>query len=133
MTGRRQMFTSKLEVMKMAKIFGIHEIELLPDADAAAFERFVLKELPKPFPGWTLHLAKGDRGSRSGRYAVIFELDTTSRARYSPSENQLNDEGKRLADAVAAQTAKMATFTTTVMGTNSVFTDYVVAGSVSSA
>ena len=117
----------------MAKIFGVHELELLPDADAAAFERFMLKELPKPFPGWTLHLGKGDRGSRNGKYAVIFELDTTSRDRYTPSENQLNDEGKRLADAVAAQVAKMATFTTTVMGTNSVFTDYVVAGSVSSA
>ena len=117
----------------MVKVFGVHEIELLPQADAAAFERFVLNELPKPFPGWTLHLAKGDRGSRRGKYAVIFELDSTSRDRYSPSENQLNDEGRRLADAVAAQVAKMATFTTTVMGTNSVFTDYVVAGSLASA
>jgi len=117
----------------MAKIFGVHEIELLPGADAAAFERFILKELPKPFPGWTLHLGKGDRGSRSDKYAVIFELDTTSRDRYAPRENQLSDEGKRLADAEAARVAKkMATFTTTLMGTNSVFTDYVVAGSLSS-
>ena len=60
----------------MGKVFGIHDIELHPGVDEKSFVRFYNQELDKAYAGlgWKLILLKGDRGQRTGKYAVLFEI-----------------------------------------------------------
>lgn len=79
----------------MSTIFGIREIELRADADPDEYERFCREEvLPlMTMEGWKIHLTRGDRGSRAGRYAWVFEMESAdARARYFPERDQPSDE-----------------------------------------
>jgi len=114
----------------MAKVFGIHEIELRPGVTAEEFERFYTEataQLP-PRQGWNFHLAKADRGARAGKYVLIIEIESVeARNRYAPESGAASEEAQReLADnaGVAEQWGKLAT----VPGSDAVFTDYVVVG-----
>jgi len=112
----------------MAKVFGIHEIELLPGVSEADFERFVAQEfIPNMgVEGWTAHLAKADRGERAGKYAIILEIESTAaRDRYTPGNNEISEEGQRAFAGLAAAVEKWATFSSTIPGQSTVFTDYV--------
>ena len=51
----------------MAKVFGIHEIELRPDVTADAFEQFARDVLTSTGGGCTIRILKGDRGARAFR------------------------------------------------------------------
>jgi hypothetical protein len=112
----------------MAKLIGVHEIELLPGVNEAEFERFVIEEMiPNiPFEGWTLRLAKGDRGVRDGKYAILIEADTADRDRYSQADDQLSEEGQRVAASLSGIMEKPQTYSSTVPGVNTVHTDYVI-------
>jgi hypothetical protein len=116
----------------MAKVLGIHEIELLPGVSEADFERFVTAEFrPRlnSFQGWTARLGKGDRGQRDGKYVLIMEIESTAtRDRYSPSANEFSEEGQRAVESLAEVSTKWATFSPTAPGANTVFTDYVLVG-----
>ena len=82
----------------MPKVFGIREIELRADADPNEYERFCREELMPQLAldGWEVHLLRGDRGSREGRFAWLFEIESTdARDRYFPSHDQLSDEMAR--------------------------------------
>lgn len=66
----------------MAKVFGIHTLELKPGANAKDFEDFVTREILPLYdkvPGQTAYLLRGDRGERSGKYAVLIELESAER------------------------------------------------------
>jgi hypothetical protein len=66
----------------MAKVFGMHSIELKPGVSEQEFEEFIQKEvipLYRIVPGQTTHLLKGDRGERNGKYLVLIELESTER------------------------------------------------------
>lgn len=79
----------------MSKIFGIREIELRPGVDPNEYERFCREEvLPHlTMEGWKVHLVRGDRGSRAGRFAWLFEMESPdARARYFPERDQPSDE-----------------------------------------
>jgi hypothetical protein len=79
----------------MVKVFGLHEIELRPDADPDEYARFLVDEVaPMPdFEGWNLHLLRGDRGAREGKFAVLFEIESEeARDRYFPTEKHDSDE-----------------------------------------
>ena len=58
-------------------VVAIHDVELLPNQDAKAFETFVLKEI-KPIydkmKGQSFSLVKGDRGNRTNQYAFILSF-----------------------------------------------------------
>ena len=71
----------------MPKLFGLHEIELQPGVEPDEFERFFAEELaPSPMvPGLKVHLLKGDRGERAGKYLVLLEIESVeTRDRYFP-------------------------------------------------
>ena len=114
----------------MAKVFGIHMIELRSNVDAADFERYVLKEyLPSvpTFAGWQARLLKGDRGERVGQYLLVFEIDSIeARNRYFPMEGQMSEEAQvvfqALASASQAAVNRLNAFT---IDENDVHTDYV--------
>jgi hypothetical protein len=70
----------------MARVVGLHEIELRPEADPVEFERVAAEVVSLPmFEGWTTRLLKGERGVRAGKYLLVFEIvDTEARDRYFP-------------------------------------------------
>ena len=66
----------------MAKVFGMHTIELKPGSDPKEFEQFMMSEALPAYhkvPGQTVHLLKGDRGERAGKYLLLIELESPDR------------------------------------------------------
>ena len=117
----------------MTRVFGMHEIELNPGVKEEDFENFFLKEMATGpiFPGWGMRLLKGDRGAREGKYLVLFEIESAeARDRFAPAPNQSNEETdqflkehKEILDPIFE---KWATFSTTDLGANLNYTDYLV-------
>lgn len=66
----------------MAKVLGMHTLELKPGVNEQEFEEFIRRDvLPvyRKVPGQTVHLLRGDRGQRSGKYLVLIELESVER------------------------------------------------------
>jgi hypothetical protein len=79
----------------MAKIYSVVPIELRPGVRGEDFERFWIEEYAPLGAklGWIGHVAKGDRGERTGKYAVIWEVPSIeSRQRYSPAPGEVSQE-----------------------------------------
>lgn len=111
----------------MAKVYGIHEIELRPGADPAALEQLFAAGASLPSPeGWTFYLLKGERGERKGKYLVMVEIESlAARDRYQPDSGP-TAEAQAL-DAHAADVwARWQQLATVPDGQDDVFTDYVV-------
>ena len=60
----------------MARIFGVVPLELQPGVTGEDFVKFWLEEYAPLGQrlGWESHVLKGDRGTRVGQYAVIWEM-----------------------------------------------------------
>lgn len=73
-------------------IYAIHEHELKPDADAAAYERDVADALTRMKVSGLLHAhhLKGVRGERSGKYAVlwVFANEAALEANFGTPDNR---------------------------------------------
>lgn len=114
----------------MAKLFGLHEIELRPGAKGEDFEKFVIEEA-KRFPlfeGWKIYLLKGNRGERDGKYLAMIEIESVeARDRYAPSPGQPSEEAKQILKTQTAVFEKWGTLAT-VPGQDTTYTDYVVVG-----
>jgi hypothetical protein len=107
----------------MAKVFGIHEIELRPGVTAEEFEQFMADAMPKwpQFEGFTAYVAKGDRGAHAGKYILVFEIESTeARDRYYPAPDMPSEEAQRASEGSAALFEKLDSLC------SSTFTDYVV-------
>jgi hypothetical protein len=79
----------------MPKVFGLHEIELRPEVDPAEYERLFAEEFATQpmLPGWTVQLLRGDRGPRTGKFLLLFEIESLeARDRYFPNEGQPSEE-----------------------------------------
>lgn len=63
----------------MAKVIGIHTLELKPGVSEAAFEQFIRQESLSALPGVKISYYKGDRGERAGKYRMIFEVESVER------------------------------------------------------
>lgn len=111
----------------MAKVYGIHEIELRPGADPAALEQLFAAGADLPGPeGWTPYLLKGERGERKGKYLVMVEIESlTARDRYEPDSGS-TAEAQALAARAADIWARWRELATVPDGKDDVFTDYVV-------
>jgi len=88
----------------MAKVYGIHVVELSEGITPEFFERFVAEQfLPSlpldKTPGVRASLLKGDRGARAGQYVFLFEFDNVeTRDRYFPEQLRISPE---LAELIA--------------------------------
>ena len=112
----------------MAKVFGMHMIELHPGVKAEDFEKFIVDEVypATTFDGWNYYLLKGDRGERAGKYLMMVEIDSIeARDRIYPSPNEASEEAMKFHQAQAAALEKWATLATPM---NADSTDYVVVG-----
>jgi hypothetical protein len=86
----------------MAKVFGVHTIELRPGVKVAEFEKFLRDKLPSKFviPGWNVYIARGNRGEREGKYLLIYEIDSVeARDQYSPQPGEPSQEATQLMQA----------------------------------
>jgi hypothetical protein len=82
----------------MAKVYGIHEIEVFPGVDEGEMIKLT-KEFQKAWAetGWNIKLVKGDRGQRAGKYAVLFEIPSVEmRDRMSPEHNTSSEEMQQI-------------------------------------
>ncbi len=112
----------------MAKVFGMHLIELNSGVKAEDFEKFVLEEMiPIPnFEGWKYSLLKGDRGEREGKYLWLIEIESVeARDRVFPSSGEQSKEAQQFFEAQAAVFEKWASFATPL---DTIATDYLVVG-----
>ena len=79
----------------MPKVFALHEIELQPGLEPEEYERFFTEEIAPmlKLPGWKTRLLKGDRGARTGKYLVLFEIESLeARDRYFPKPGEPSEE-----------------------------------------
>jgi hypothetical protein len=89
------------ERIAMPKVFGLHEIELRPEADPAEYERYFAEAVATQpmLQGWTVKLLRGDRGPRTGKFLVLYEIESVeARDRYFPNEGQPSEEFTRFID-----------------------------------
>ena len=113
----------------MAKVFGIHQLALLPGVKAEDFEQFfrdVASHVPKA-QGWTWYLLRGDRGEREDKYVLLAEIESVeTRDRTVPASGELPPETQQWFQETAPIFEKWATFASGP--TDPAFTDYVVVG-----
>src|SRR2546423_12376036 len=115
----------------MARVHGIHEIVLKPGVSGEEFERFFTKEVLPAFhlPGLRFHLWKGDRGERSGQYAVVIEIESVeTRDRLFPAQDTMSKEAQQFADAQQGALERWASLASVPDDGTTVYTDYVTVG-----
>lgn len=121
----------------MGKVLGIHRIVLHPNADPTEFEQFFASEIGTMpmYQGWHASLLKTDRGEGVGQYALLIEIDSVdARDRIAPGDNTLSEEAEQYESQLSADDrgrsdafwAKWATFTESMPGENTTYTDYIV-------
>lgn len=113
----------------MSKVFAIRMIALKPGVKAEDYEKFVTEEVyPLSWPkGMKVHLLKGDRGDREGRYLWMYEfesIEARDRLFPSPDADEASEEFQQFIEATAAVSEKAMTF---AIG-GGIYTDYVVVG-----
>ena len=82
----------------MPTVYGLHEIELQPGVEPEEYERFFAEEIaPSPMvPGWKVHLLRGERGARVGKFLVLLEIESVeARDRYFPNPGEESEEVTR--------------------------------------
>lgn len=80
------------------EVYAIHELEIKPEVDLKEFEKFVMKEIAPTYnrmKGQHFTLVKGDRGIRTGKYAIVLTFESLEdRNRiYPPSGELVGDFG----------------------------------------
>ena len=76
---------SRLGKSAQAKVYGVQEIAVCPGVTAADCERYLREEIgaiASVFPGWRMFLAQSDRGTRNGKYAIAFEIESVEARSY---------------------------------------------------
>jgi len=112
----------------MARVLGVHEIELKAGADPDQFERAAAEVVTSPQPeGWRTLLLKGERGPRSGSYLMIFEIvSTEARDRLYPEDGHASQEETDRFDQQHPETAAAWERLSEMIVDFEVATDYVV-------
>jgi hypothetical protein len=118
------------EEQTMAKVLGMHTVELKPGCDPNEFEQFIVGEVIPVYqkvPGQIVHLLKGDRGERAGKYLVLIELESAERRDhiYPPADDGwgVADDVQQLVGDIAPLLEKMSGFVEQFPDDK--FTDYV--------
>jgi hypothetical protein len=115
----------------MARLFGMHVLELKPGVSAQEFERF-LKDEWRPFTlaGVKNNVVKADRGSDLGRYLFVLETDSATRDRYWPTADGTgSDEFRRALQATGDRSAmdtRLTSFVKATPGAGTTYSDWVV-------
>ena len=112
----------------MSRVLGVHEIELVPGTAPEAFEQAAAEVVSSAQPdGWRTLVLKGDRGPRSGKYLMIFEIDSLElRDRLYPEEGHADrEENERFDHEHPESAAALERLAAMIVDLN-IATDYVV-------
>ena len=114
----------------MARVLGIHQLDLLPGADEQAFEKFMTERFAPLYhhydPRQVAYLMKGDRGERAGKYSLVIEVESVeARDDMYPAEGQVS---ATLQEALVANAALFTEFKSYLALPDPPHTDYVVMG-----
>ena len=115
----------------MAGVFAIHDLELKPGVTEEELQKFS-EEFVVIYrvPGQEIHLLKGDRGERAGKYALLVEFDSVeTRERYFPGTGPEYPPTEEYQQLVAALEPLFQRGETLMTDTR--FTDYVVMATTS--
>lgn len=112
----------------MARVLGIHRMNLKPGVDEQAFEKFVTETFAPIYhqyePRQVAHLMKADRGERAGQYVLLIEIESVeARNDMYPAEGQISAALERVVEATAPIWEKLNSFVERFPDTH---TDYVV-------
>jgi hypothetical protein len=113
----------------MSKVFGMHTIALKPGVKAEDFEKFMegVLSAPSPMAGVEMHLLKGDRGDREGKYLWLIEFASLeARQRYFPAPGESTAEAQQILAGMAKTFEKWDNYATPI---DVIYTDYVTVGS----
>ena len=114
----------------MAKVFGIHELELRPGVTPEQFDQFVRDEVARAptQPVWTIHVLKGDRGARDGKFAVLMEIESVeTRDRLFPDPGgDPSPEAQQYLAPLTTLMEKWTSLATAPGDAGTVWTDYAV-------
>ena len=112
----------------MAKVYGLHTLELRQGVTDDDFERFVASNVAQwpELPGWRMTLLKGDRGDQVGQYLSLVEIDSVeARDRVSPGGGlEDTEEGRQWLAVVGPLLEQWGQFVTHVPGVEAPYTDY---------
>ena len=107
---------------------GMHTIELKPGVNEEEFEDFFCSEILPVYgkiPGQNVHLLKGDRGERSGKYLMLIVLVSVERRdQIYPAEGQFAEDVDQLVGNVSSLWEKFYNFVEELP--DPAYTDYVV-------
>lgn len=108
----------------MAKLFGVHEIELKPGVTEEEFEAFMSTVMA--IPDMTNHVLKGIRGERKGKYLILAEAKRVEdRDQWFTDEDDLNEAGIQWFEDHPDVARWFEKLDTLCSGFGGVFTDYV--------
>ena len=115
----------------MAKVYGIHEIEVYPGANEEEMVK-VTQEIQNVYLeiGWKIILLKGDRGQREGKYAILYEIPSVeARDRSSPVAGENSEEilqwASKHRELFQELGVRWASFSPTNLLTHLEYTDYI--------
>ena len=75
------------------------------------------------FEGFTSSVARGDRGARTAKYIIVYEIESIEAGnRYFPASNVMSEEAQRIRERAAPALEKLGKLC------SSTFTDCVVIG-----
>ena len=96
------------------KVLSIHQLNLKEGVNVADFEAFILNELLPYYnevKGQKGDLAKGDRGIRTGKYAIILSFDSLAdRNRIYPPEGGISDDFEEILKGTEELWDKLGSF-----------------------
>ncbi len=112
----------------MSKVLGMHQMELKPGVNEKEFEDFICNQVIPIYrivPGQTVHLVKGDRGLRAGKYMMLIELESVERRDHIyPMEGNIAEDVLQLVGNVDPVFEKLSTYVESYPDDE--YTDYVV-------
>ena len=112
----------------MARVLGIHEVELDPGTDPDEFERLAADAVASAAPeGWRALVLKGERGRRPGKYLLAFEIDSLeARNRMYPEFGLASQESEQFDQQHPEAAALWERMFSMIANMNVAATDYVV-------
>ena len=112
----------------MSRVLGVHDVELKPGTDPEGFERAAAEVVSSvQADGWRTLVLRGERGPRSGKYLMIFEIESLeARDRYFPEEGHAHREENDRFDQEHPESAAAWERLSAMIVDLNVATDYVV-------
>ncbi len=110
----------------MGEVIGIHYLEVRPRKNDD-LEKFVINEfnaaMHNKVPGLNIYIMKGDRGDMTGKYILVYVIDTIERRNnYFPASGDASDELKKAFDPLMEVYDKLQSFIDKEIS----YTDYIV-------